>query len=70
MHSGSDPRTSNRGDPAAFRTTHWSAVLAAGDPAHPGGAKALAELCETYWFPLYAFVRRKGHSPAEAEDLV
>ena len=70
MDSDPDPRMSDRRDPAAFRTTHWSAVLAAGDPAHPGGSEALAELCETYWFPLYAFVRRKGHSPAEAEDLV
>lgn len=57
-------------NPAAFRTTHWSVVLAAGDLSRPDAQVALAELCETYWFPLYAFVRRKGHPPPEAEDLV
>src|SRR5260370_23501013 len=52
-----------------FTTTHWSVVLAAGDTASPQAEVALAELCRTYWYPLYAFVRRKGHSPHDAQDL-
>jgi RNA polymerase sigma-70 factor (ECF subfamily) len=44
-------------------------VLAAGDPSTAGADAALAELCRTYWYPLYAFVRRKGHSPHDAQDL-
>jgi RNA polymerase sigma-70 factor (ECF subfamily) len=52
-----------------FTTTHWSVVLAASDAASPGAAAALAELCRTYWYPLYAFVRRKGHGPHDAQDL-
>jgi RNA polymerase sigma-70 factor (ECF subfamily) len=52
-----------------FPLTHWSAVLAAGDEGNVRAAAALAELCGTYWFPLYAFARRKGHQPANAQDL-
>lgn len=52
-----------------FQTTHWSAVLAAGEPGHPAAQQALAELCRNYWYPLYAFVRRKGRPPEEAKDL-
>src|SRR5207245_2627952 len=52
-----------------FQTTHWSVVLAARDTASPQAEAALAELCRTYWYPLYAFVRRKGHSPHDAQDL-
>jgi DNA-directed RNA polymerase specialized sigma24 family protein len=44
-------------------------VLAAGDSASPGSREALEELCHTYWYPLYAFVRCKGHSPDDAKDL-
>ena len=54
---------------AQFATTHWSVVLAAGDSASPGSRDALEKLCQTYWFPLYAFVRRKGHFPEDAKDL-
>jgi len=54
---------------AQFATTHWSVVLAAGDGASAEGREALEELCRTYWYPLYAYVRRQGHSPADAEDL-
>ena len=53
----------------SFVTTHWSVVLAARDTASPESDAALAELCRTYWYPLYAFVRRKGHSPHDAQDL-
>jgi RNA polymerase sigma factor (sigma-70 family) len=52
-----------------FATTHWSAVLAAGRAASPSAAAALEQLCRTYWYPLYAFVRRQGHSPHDAQDL-
>lgn len=55
--------------PAAFCTTHWSLVLAAGQPGHPATQKALGALYQSYWYPLYAFVRRKGHPPEEAKDL-
>ncbi len=52
-----------------FATTHWSVVLAARDTDSPEADAALAELCRTYWYPLYAFVRRKGHGPHDAQDL-
>jgi len=52
-----------------FRTTHWSVVLQAGNAASPDSAAALERLCRTYWFPLYAFIRRKGHSEEDAKDL-
>lgn len=52
-----------------FATTHWSVVLTAGQAGQPGAAEALAHLCQIYWFPLYAYVRRRGYAPAEAEDL-
>ena len=52
-----------------FSTTLWSVVLAAGDPNHPGTAAALDRLCRMYWYPIYAYVRRKGRNAAEAEDL-
>src|SRR2546428_9125647 len=52
-----------------FATTHWSVVLSAADSAAPSGQEALEKLCRTYWYPLYAFVRRQGHQVAEAQDL-
>jgi RNA polymerase sigma-70 factor (ECF subfamily) len=52
-----------------FATTHWSVVLSAGRSETTRGRNALAALCETYWYPLYAYVRRQGHSPHDAEDL-
>ena len=55
--------------PAHFETTHWSLVLAARDRAEPGADDALASLCTLYWYPLYAYVRRRGHSADEAHDL-
>lgn len=54
---------------AAFRTTRWSMVGRAAAPAHPQGPAALAEMCTDYWPPLYAFARRLGRSPPDAEDL-
>lgn len=52
-----------------FETTHWSMVLAAGHPEAPRAEVALEKLCRIYWPPLYAYVRRQGHSPHDAQDL-
>ncbi len=52
-----------------FPTTHWSDVLRAGQTTAAEAAPALERLCRTYWYPLYAFVRRRGHAPHDAEDL-
>jgi len=52
-----------------FPLTHWSAVFAAGKDEAGRAEAALAELCGAYWFPLYAFARRNGHQPADAQDL-
>ena len=56
-----------RGD--RFATTHWSMVVSAGRSRSPEADRSLATLCENYWFPLYAFVRRAGHSAEDAQDL-
>ena len=55
---------------ARFPATCWSRILQAGDPAAPEARAALEGLCCDYWYPLYAFVRRKGHDPQTAQDLV
>jgi len=55
--------------PAAFVTTHWSVVLTAGRADTTRARDALARLCQAYWHPLYAYVRRVGHSPHDAQDL-
>jgi DNA-directed RNA polymerase specialized sigma24 family protein len=55
---------------ACFPTTCWGRILQAGDPAAPEARAALEGLCRDYWYPLYAFVRRKGHDPETAQDLV
>src|SRR5438552_13818399 len=52
-----------------FHTTHWTVVLAAREKEGSAPREALASLCSTYWYPLYAFIRRQGSSPPEAEDL-
>jgi DNA-directed RNA polymerase specialized sigma24 family protein len=54
---------------AQFATTHWSVVVTAGDATLPGAFEALGVLCRAYWYPLYAYVRRCGHSPEDAQDL-
>jgi DNA-directed RNA polymerase specialized sigma24 family protein len=55
--------------PRPFATTRWSLVVAAGQRNSPQSSAALATLCETYWYPLYAYVRRRGHEADEAQDL-
>jgi RNA polymerase sigma factor (sigma-70 family) len=52
-----------------FATTRWSVVLAAGHGDTTSAHKALTHLCRTYWYPLYAYVRRRGYSPHDAQDL-
>lgn len=54
---------------AWFVTTHWSVVLSARDKDSPQSVEALEKLCRTYWYPLYAFVRRQGQAPSDAQDL-
>jgi RNA polymerase sigma factor (sigma-70 family) len=56
-------------DALAFHTTRWTVVLAARAGDETEMREALASLCGTYWYPLYAFIRRQGSSPDEAEDL-
>jgi len=53
---------------ACFTTTHWSVVLAAGRDDSPQAATALDRLCQTYWYPLYAFARRSGLTEPDAQD--
>jgi RNA polymerase sigma factor (sigma-70 family) len=55
--------------PPAFMTTRWSVVVAAGTGGTPDGREALSKLCQSYWYPLYSFARRRGHSPEDAQDL-
>ena len=62
------PASTAPGD--VFATTHWTVVLAAGKRHTPQSDGALEELCRTYWFPLYAYVRRRGHNKEDAEDSV
>jgi RNA polymerase sigma-70 factor (ECF subfamily) len=54
---------------STFQTTHWSAVLTARDKTSAQAQQALAELCQTYWYPLYVYIRRRGSDPTQAEDL-
>ncbi len=63
----STPASTAPGD--IFATTHWTVVLAAGKRSTPQSDEALEQLCRTYWFPLYAYVRRRGHNKEDAEDL-
>lgn len=52
-----------------FVTTRWTAVLSAGRKSSPQSDRALAELCQNYWYPLYVYVRRQGYSREDAQDL-
>ena len=58
-------------DPREFATTHWSLVVAAtaDEASQTSARKALEELCRAYWYPLYAFVRYRGYSADDAQDL-
>lgn len=61
--------TDGSGGPSSFATTRWSVVVAAGGPTGPDARAALETLCRTYWYPLYAYARRRGQARAAAEDL-
>jgi DNA-directed RNA polymerase specialized sigma24 family protein len=66
MNSGVNPDAPAT---ASFPTTHWSLIIQAGTPASSQARAALEELCSVYWYPLYAFIRRKGNAPDRALDL-
>ncbi len=66
--SSSNPTPPPASD-AWFVTTHWSVVLSARQPDSPQSAVALETLCRTYWYPLYAYLRRQGQPPHDAQDL-
>ena len=68
-HARATPSSEVGGRPPVFVTTHWSVVLSARRKDSPQSAAALETLCRTYWYPLYAYVRRQGHSPPDAQDL-
>lgn len=55
--------------PGLFPSTHWSVVLAAGQSGAPGAEQALETLCRSYWRPIYAYIRHRGHDPYAAQDL-
>src|ERR1700729_4226612 len=52
-----------------FPTTRWTLVVAAGDPQRKDSRSALVSLCENYWYPLYAYLRRRGYSADQSQDL-
>ncbi|HEX3719299.1 MAG TPA: sigma factor [Verrucomicrobiae bacterium] len=54
---------------ALFTTTHWSLVINAGEVGSEQAHKAIAQLCQIYWYPLYAYVRRQGYDIHQAQDL-
>ena len=69
MSSAKDTEVSTAAQGGWFTTTHWSLVLNARDPASPLATEALEKLCRTYWYPLYAYVRRLGEDEESAKDL-
>src|SRR5215469_12820841 len=60
-------RRANRQD--RFATTHWSVVLSAGRRNSSEARRSLAALCDSYWYPLYCYVRRQGYAAHDAQDL-
>jgi RNA polymerase sigma-70 factor (ECF subfamily) len=61
--------TSEPAEQAVFVTTQWSVIVAAGRADTPNAQAALERLCRSYWYPLYAYARRRGHSVEDAQDL-
>jgi RNA polymerase sigma factor (sigma-70 family) len=66
MNQNVDP---SGGAGAQFHTTRWTLVMVSAQSQAEGGPAALSELCRIYWYPLYSFVRRRGYSPHDAQDL-
>jgi RNA polymerase sigma-70 factor (ECF subfamily) len=69
MSEDSDGQRAAGAGAAQFATTHWSLVLTAGQRPSPDSRRALESLCEAYWYPLYAYVRRRVSDINEAQDL-
>jgi RNA polymerase sigma-70 factor (ECF subfamily) len=69
MSSNQSEDESGQRTAAQFATTHWSVVVVAGNSASPGSREALEQPCRAYWYPLYAYARRTGRSPEDAQDL-
>lgn len=67
--STDSPAAGPAGRAAVFVTTHWSVVLAATQSDSTRARDALSHLCSLYWYPLYAYVRRRGYNPPDAQDL-
>jgi len=65
-----DPASEPLGPSAEFTQTHWTVVLAAAQDSSPTACAALEKLCSAYWYPLYAYVRRNGRNPHDAQDVV
>ena len=68
MDASNSEATSGAAGGREFRTTHWSVVLQAGRDSSTQSARALEQLCRTYWYPLYAFARRSGLPVEDAQD--
>ncbi len=69
MVSPSDGVEPSSRPPGLFSTTHWSVILTAGEGDSARATEALEKLCRTYWYPLYAGVRRRGYKPQDAQAL-
>jgi RNA polymerase sigma factor (sigma-70 family) len=69
MNSGAMEDSGGLPGPVEFTTTHWSVVMSARVEGSAKARAALETLCRSYWYPLYAYVRRQGHIPADAQDL-
>ncbi len=69
MNPIEDPDERIRQNAPQFATTHWSLVVSAGSPDEPAAQRALSELCNAYWYPLYAYVRRRVDDVHDAQDL-
>lgn len=69
MRSSSHESDSLAQGAGQFALTHWSVVLAAGRSESTHAQAALEQLCANYWHPIYFYVRRQGHSPADSQDL-
>lgn len=62
-------QTEHRTGTPLFATTHWSVIFAAGCEDCTAASAALESLCQSYWYPVYAYIRHRGHQPADSEDL-
>src|SRR5687767_9933585 len=70
QYCGPDVMSKNSSQGGLFATTRWSVICSAGEAVSSQAEQAREQLCRLYWPALYAWLRREGHSPADAEDLV